>query len=175
MRFLIAAAALLTLAACGDRTPASPADTPAVSVPEEWRAQLTDAPRVARAYTPTEFSAMSSASTVSEVPNGVRISAGPGLGAFSAVLNLGAEASAEGQKALRLTTHVESGALQFVMTYNGFPAGYAPYNTYVNAGEPVTLYLPVDTNASPVLVVANGSPDGGSVGQVTSVELVTAP
>lgn len=179
MRFAaIAAFAVLSLAACGERpaeTPPPPPTEAAAPVPEEWRGKLTDAPHVARAYAPSEFTASAPATSVADA-SGVTVTTNSAIGAFSVVLDLGPEAQVAGEKALRLTVHVERGALQFIQTHRDFPAGYRPFSLDVNTSDaPTTLYLPVDTTGAPLLIIANASRDGASTGRITSAELVTAP
>jgi len=179
MRFaaIAAFAVLSVLAACGERaqeTPPAPAETTA-PIPEEWRGRLTETPRVARTYASSEFTATAPAA-IETIDGGVAITTNPALGAFSVTLDLGPEAAAAGEKALRLSVQVDSGVLQFVQTHHGFPAGYHPFTHDVAATDaPTTIYLPIDTNGAPVLVIANSSRDGASRGRVTSVELVAAP
>lgn len=176
MRIWIAAIALASLTACGQ--PAPPSDAPpavqGAPVPEEWRSRLTDAPIVARAYAATEIQATAPA-TVSVSGDGAEITTNPAPGAFSATLELGADGAGR-ERALRVTVQVDQGAFQLVSTYAGFPAGYTMVTRDVAASaEPVTIYLPVDENPRPVLVIANGSRDGASSGRLMNIELVTAP
>ncbi|MGD9968680.1 MAG: hypothetical protein AB7T59_19335 [Hyphomonadaceae bacterium] len=177
MRFLIAAVALAALAACGDRTPAT--DTPPVAaaptVPDEWRGRLTDNPTVARQYGAVDFQVTDPAASVSASGDAVEVTTSPNSGAFSVYVLLGTEAEVDRPRALRLTAEVQTGAMQFVSIYSGFPAGYTPATMDIAAGAPTTIYLPVDENGPPMLVIANASRNGPSRGRITNVELVTAP
>lgn len=180
MRFLFAAVALAALAACGQNTPpaappAAQAAAPAPTVPEEWRAQLTDNPNVARQYGPGEFAVAVGTAKIGVTPDYLDVTTSPGLGAFSAYVNLGSDAEVHRARALRLTVTVETGSLQFVSTYNGFPAGYQAATRDVAAGPQTTIYLSVDDHAAPMLVIANASRDGASKGRISNIELVTAP
>src|SRR4051812_22025372 len=123
MRSILAMLALAALAACGP----SSNSTGAASVPP-WRTALTDHPQILRPYSPAQGLAALSGSRTSPAGNdAVTIATSNENGAWSAMLVLGPDATAPTPTALRVTAHVNRGALHLLSTYDHAPSSYAPY------------------------------------------------
>ncbi|MBL8550621.1 MAG: hypothetical protein JNJ73_11610 [Hyphomonadaceae bacterium] len=174
MRKLVAALAFLALAACGQSSTTAPE---AGSSLPAWRVALGDSPQVLRTYAPDGgLAAITGSATEATGDGGVKVTTGPTAGQWAAMVTLGDDARPVARPtALRIHAKVETGALYFVSTYDQAPAAYQPVQETVQAGGPAEIYLPIDANGPPLLIVANASEIGKSVGSVQSIELLAGP
>lgn len=147
-----------------------------VRIAPAWERELTATPSLLQAYPLNSISAMGNGRLAAGADN-VRIVTDNRPGAFSAIMDVGPAAAVDTPVYLKIRMRVENGLLQLVLTQRNWPSDYQHFTRNVGAtSDIVTIYLPVEErDADRLLIVANGSGGGQSVGEVYSVELITSP